>query len=71
MTNYKDLVNEELKENEENISPSIQNCVEDQNLHRERGSISVGSALLKALVCAKQRNPLISKQCTTKDGQNV
>ena len=59
--------NEEFKENEENISPSIQNCVKDQNLCKEYGSISIGNALLKASICAKQRNPLISKQCTTKD----
>ena len=63
------MVNEELKESEENISPSIQNCMDDQNLRREHASISKGSAVLKASVCAKQRNPLISKQCTTKDGQ--
>ena len=47
------MVNEEFKENEENIFPSIQNCVEDQNLHRERGSILVESALLKASVRRK------------------
>ena len=29
MTDYKDMVNAEVKENEENISPSIQNCVQD------------------------------------------
>ena len=29
MTNYKNMVNDEFKENEENISPSIRNCVED------------------------------------------
>ena len=39
MMDYKDMVNEEFKENEENISPSIQNYVKDQNLRRERGSI--------------------------------
>ena len=71
MMDYKDMVNEEFKEIEENISPSIQNYVEDQNLCRERGSISVGSALLKASTCGKQRHSLISKQHTTKDGQNV
>ena len=65
------MVNEEFKENEENISPSIQNYVEDQNLCREHGSILLGSAILKASVCAKQRNPSISKQCTIKDGHNV
>ena len=63
--------NEEFKENEENISPSIQNGVEDQNVRRERGSISVGSALLKVAVCAKPRNPLIPKQCRIKEVQNV
>ena len=71
MMDYKDIVNEEFDENEENISPSIQNCVEGQNLHRQRGSISVGSTLLKASVCGKQRHFLISKQRTTEDGQNV
>ena len=71
MTDYKDMVNAEVKENEKNISPSIQKCEQDQNLRGERGSISVGSALLKASVCAKQRNRLTSKQCTTKDVQNV
>ena len=71
MTNYKNMVNDKFKENEENISPSIRNCVEDQNLHRERGSISVGSALLKASVCGKQRHSLLSKQGTSKDGQYV
>ena len=71
MTDYKKIVNEEFKENEENVSLSIQNCVEDQNLHRERASISVGSALLKESICGKQRNLLRSKQCTTKDVQNV
>ena len=40
-------------------------------MHRKRGSISVGSVLLKASVCGKQRHSLISKQRTTKDGQNV
>ena len=29
MTEYKDIVNEELKDNEENISPSTQNRVDD------------------------------------------
>ena len=71
MMDYKDMVNEEFDENEENISPSILNCVEGQNLRRQRGSISVGSALLKASVCGKQRHSLISKQRTTEDGQNV
>ena len=61
MTVYKDMVNEKFKKNEENISPGIQNCEKDQNFHRERGSISVENALLKASVCAKQRNSLISK----------
>ena len=41
------MVNLEFKENYKNISLSIQNYVEDQNFHRERGSILV-SALLKA-----------------------
>ena len=65
------MMNEELKENAENISPSIQNCVDDQSLRREHASISVGSALLKALICAKTRNPLISKQSKTNDGRTV
>ena len=55
------MVNEEWKENEENIYPQIQNRVDNQNLRRERASISVGSALLKASICAKKKNPLISK----------
>ena len=71
MANYKDMVNLEFKVNEKNISPSIQNSVEDRNFCRERGSISVGSALLKASICAKQRNPLISKQRIVKDVKNV
>ena len=65
------MVNEEWKENEENISPNIQNCVDNQNLRRERASISVGSALLKASICAKKKNPLISKQSTIRDGRTV
>ena len=65
------MVNVEFKENGENITPRIQNGVEDQNVRRERGSILVGSALLKAAVCAKPRNPLILKQCRIKDVQNV
>ena len=65
------MVNEELKENEENISPTIQNYKNAQILRRERAPISIGSAVLKASVCAKQQNPLISKQCTTEEGQTV
>ena len=65
------MVNEELKENVENISPSIQNCMNDQSLHRERASISVGSVLLKASICAKPRIPLISKQSKTNNGRTV
>ena len=65
------MVNEEFKDNEENISPSTQNCMDDRNLRRERASISVGNAVLKASVCTKHTNPLISKQCTTKDGRIV
>ena len=68
MTNYKDMVNEEFNDNEENISPSTQNCMDDRNLHREYASILVGSTVLKASICTKHTNPLISKQCTTKDG---
>ena len=65
------MVNEELKENVDNISPSIQNCVDDQTLRRKRVSISVGSALLKASICTKTRNPLVSKQSKTNDGRTV
>ena len=71
MADYKDMVNSEFKENEENISPSIQNCVEGHNFRGKRGSISIGSALLKASICGKQRNPLISKLCTVEDVKNV
>ena len=59
MMDYKDMVNEEFNKNEENISPSIQNCMEGQNLCRQHGSILVGSALLKASICGKQRHFLI------------